>query len=472
VIAPKIKVNEVRFFERPVVLRMPFRFGIVTLTEAPQIFVRTRITHENGGEEWGAAAEMLVPKWFDKNPDLTNEENFDQLRSALAVARELYLNAGPMTAFGLMVETYQPQREACSAQHLNSLVAGYGPALLDRAVLDALCRMENVSFYDAIRNNLPSIALETIAPDLADFHMADFLSSLAPQDSLHARHTVGLVDQLTAADTRIDDGLPETLEEVIAAYGHRWFKIKIGGEIDADLDRLQAIASVLDGALDDYSVSLDGNEQFNDVDGIMELWRRATETRALRRFTEAVSFIEQPIARSAALDRDITPLAAQRPVIIDESDNGFDTFPKARALGYAGVSSKQCKGMYKSIINGARCANWNASGGYHFISGEDLTCQSGLGVQQDLALVSLLGIAHVERNGHHYARGMAAAPAAEQAEFVTAHPDLYELRDGIACLKVSDGVISITSLNKPGYAHAADPDWSAMTEMEFRYADP
>jgi hypothetical protein len=471
VTAPKIKVNEVRFFERPVVLRMPFRFGIVTLTEAPQIFVRARITHESGLEAWGAAAEMLVPKWFDKNPDLSNEDNFDQLRFALAVARDLYLQADPMTAYGLMAETYQPQRETCAEQDLNPLVAGYGPALLDRAVLDALCRMDNVSFYNAIRSNLPGIAPDSIAPDLAGFHLDGYLSALTPQDSLHARHTVGLVDQLTASETRVDDGLPETLEEVIAAYGHRWFKIKIGGEIDADLERLQAIASVLDRALDDYSVSLDGNEQFDDVDGIMELWRRATENPSLRRFMDAVSFIEQPIARSAALDRDIAPLAALRPVIIDESDNGFDIFPKARELGYAGVSSKQCKGIYKSIINGARCANWNASGNasgsHHFISGEDLTCQAGLGVQQDLALVSLLGITHVERNGHHYARGMAAAPAAEQAEFAMAHADIYELRDGIACLRISDGIISIQSLDAAGYAHNADPDWSAMTEMEF-----
>ena len=38
--APKFQVTEIRFFERRVVLRMPFRFGVVTLTEAPQVFAR------------------------------------------------------------------------------------------------------------------------------------------------------------------------------------------------------------------------------------------------------------------------------------------------------------------------------------------------------------------------------------------------------------------------------------------------
>jgi hypothetical protein len=80
-------------------------------------------------------------------------------------------------------------------------------------------------------------------------------------------------------------------------------------------------------------------------------------------------------------------------VIIDESDGEIESFPRARALGYGGVSSKDCKGFYKSLINLARCRLWNAEGeGSFFLSGEDLTTQAGLAVQQDLALVALLGL--------------------------------------------------------------------------------
>ena len=71
---------------------------------------------------------------------------------------------------------------------------------------------------------------------------------------------------------------------------------------------------------------------------------------------------------------------------------------------------------------------WNAegSGARYFMTGEDLTTQAGLAVQQDLALVNLIGLTHVERNGHHYVNGMAGLPEAEQAAFLAAHPDLYE----------------------------------------------
>ena len=87
--APKLAVREIRLFERDVTLRLPFRFGVVTLTAAPQCFARVRVGLADGREAWGLAAEMLAPKWFDKNLSLTNEENFEQLRQALAIVNEL-----------------------------------------------------------------------------------------------------------------------------------------------------------------------------------------------------------------------------------------------------------------------------------------------------------------------------------------------------------------------------------------------
>jgi hypothetical protein len=86
VTAPVFTVRDVCLYEREVRLRLPFRFGVVTLTEAPQVFVRARIELPDGSSHWGAAAELLAPKWFDKNLALSNEENFEQLRLALVLA--------------------------------------------------------------------------------------------------------------------------------------------------------------------------------------------------------------------------------------------------------------------------------------------------------------------------------------------------------------------------------------------------
>jgi hypothetical protein len=459
----KFSIKELSFFERDVRLRMPFRFGVVTLTEAPQAFVRAAIRLENGNEAQGASAELLAPKWFDKNPALTNGENFEQLRVSLRLARDAYLGGGENTAFGHWIENYDPQIARCAARGLNSLVACYGPALIDRALLDALCRALGVSFYQAIAGNLPGMAG---LADLAGFPMNDFLKRLKQRAQIAARHTVGLVDPITSRDLKepVGDGLPETLEQVLERYAHRWFKLKVGGDAKADVERLCAIADVLDRLAEPYRASLDGNEQYNDVAGVLELWRRIKAEPRLKRLVASVAFIEQPIKRQSALAADVSELAQEKPVIIDESDDSLEAFPRARKLGYTGISSKTCKGLYKSLLNRARCQRWDGEegGNRYFMSGEDLTLQAGLALQQDLALVSILGLAHVERNGHHYVNGMTGLPQREQAAFLEAHSDLYESSHGAVRVKIQNGDLKIGSLDCPGYASRAMPDWNAM----------
>jgi len=424
---------------------MPFRFGVVTLTESPQAFVRARIRLEDGREAWGAAAELLAPKWFDKNPVLSNEDNFEQLRRSLGLAGDAYLAHEPRTAWA-------------HAAPARGLVENYGPALIDRALLDALCRALGVSFYRAVQANLVG------AGSFEGMDLGGFFGTLRPRASVAARHTVGLVDPITAADQgqRVNDGLPETLEEVIARYRHRYFKLKVAGDARADIERLAAIAAVLERIDGAYHVSLDGNEQYEDMRGVADLWARMKGDVRLARLVQSVLFIEQPVKRQKALAARIEGI--DKPVIIDESDDALDAFPRARALGYRGVSSKTCKGLYKSLVNRARCAAWGEG---YFMSGEDLTIQPGLALQQDLALVSLLGLTHVERNGHHYVNGMAALPQAEQDAFLAAHADLYEQSHGAVRVRIEDGVLAIGSLDCAGYASRAMPDWNSMKEMSW-----
>lgn len=469
--APRFLVREVQFYERAVRLRMPFRFGLVTLREAPQCFVRVRIELPDGSTQWGAAAELLVPKWFDKNLALSNEDNFDQLRLSLVLAADAYTHDGvPRSAFGHFAAHYDEQIAAGAARGLNPLVANFGPAQIDRAVFDALCRIAERSFYDAIRGNLAGIDVALVPRtlrDLAGFDTDRFLAQLEPAPSIAARHTVGLVDVIGGYPRQVEDGLPESLEEVVAAYGHTHFKLKVGGDLTTDLRRLTEIAAVLDRIAEPYFVSLDGNEQYNDIAALLDLWRNMQATPQLARLVSSILFIEQPITRAHALDGDVSALARVKPVIIDESDDDLGVFPRAKALGYLGVSSKCCKGFYKSILNAARCAMWNMEDGSrrYFITGEDLTTQAGLAVQQDLALVNLIGLQHVERNGHHYVNGMADLPESEQAAFLAAHPDLYERSHGAVRLKIRKGRLDIRSLAGPGFASGASPDWKKLAPL-------
>jgi hypothetical protein len=468
---PRIKVLGVEAFEQPFKLRMPFRFGVVTVTESIQVFLRVHVHLDDGREGFGYAAEMLAAKWFDKNPALTDAQNQHQLRKSIEIAAEAYRAAPAAAAFDLFADHYPQQIRAGAELGLPPLVAGYGNALVDRAVLDAVCRLLGASFWSAMRSNVVGMTPHSVIADLGPFDFTAFLAGLQPSARIEARHTVGLLDPITASDqteaTRTGDGLPETLDEVVDAYGQRCFKLKVSGDRHADLDRLVKIASVIDTIAGPIHVTLDGNEQYDDVEAVVELWSAMEAEPALQKLCASTLFIEQPIKRAVALSRSVASLARYKPVIVDESDGELDSFVRARSLGYAGVSSKNCKGFYKSLVNLARCRTWNAAGGEgtFFLSGEDLTTQAGLSVQQDLALVALLGLADVERNGHHFIDGFAGRPEAEADAFLAAHPDLYDKAGGRVRLSIRAGMLELGSLECAGFGSAVVPDLSTTAPM-------
>jgi hypothetical protein len=455
--APLIRILAIDAFERDVQLRMPFRFGAVTVMRAPQAFLRVRVAGADGKSAIGCAAEMMVPKWFDKNPSLTPEQNVDQLRASIRVAAIAALEANePVTLFAAArrneLETQQRLGE-------NRLVAGFGPALIARAALDAFCRLADLSFFDAVGRNLIGMAGEFLPVDISDDRASGILASLRPLPSIGARHTIGLLDPITEADTfdPLNDGLPQSLEGVIARYGHRWFKIKLAGDVEADMDRLVRIAAVLK-RVPSYQVTLDGNEQFAAPEVVTELLSGMAAAPELASLNAAIAYVEQPLPRAITLETPLGELANRLPFLIDESDDGDEAFGRAVALGYRGVSSKTCKGIYRSLLKAIRVRGTPGL----FLSGEDLTCQAGISVQQDLALVSLLGLSNVERNGHHYVDGMQGASVGEMDHFAAAHPDLYHRdRTGLH-LRIVNGQIATASLATPGYASGALPDFHTM----------
>lgn len=61
--------------------------------------------------------------------------------------------------------------------------------------------------------------------------------------------------------------------------------------------------------------------------------------------------------------------------------------------------------------------------------------------------------------------GMAAQPQAEQDAFLAAHPDLYECSHGAVRRRIGGGRIALGSLQCPGFASGAMPDFSVMTRL-------
>ena len=453
----RLAVRDIAFFERPVNFARPFRFGAVVVNATPQAFVRVEIEVEGKGTATGASAEFLVPKWFDKRPHLSPDETVMELRRSLVIARELYLShSGFDTAFGLHAACIAAQVQACAREDIPPLAAAYGPAEIDKAILDALLRCVGVNFFDGMRDNIADIDAR-LSRDLHDADVTQFLAGRQRLERVAIRHTVGLDDHVEG-----EGGVADAKENA----GARYFKLKLNGNPEADADRLIRIGEELSALPYDYSVTLDANEQYADLAALGELIDRLDRDNALKPIASKLFYVEQPMPRDITRQSPLGALA-RRDFIIDEADDSYDAFPAARALGYRGISSKSCKGIYKSVVNATRAAKWSADGAKFFVSGEDLTCQAGLGVQQDLALGALIGVTHAERNGHHYVDGFGDTPAAEAQAFLAAHPDLYFDDGNKVRLAIHDGDLLTGSLVSPGFATSVHPNWSAMSPLEW-----
>src|SRR5260370_23597542 len=162
----KVKLQEVERYERHVKMRLAFRFGVITVTDATQAVIKVRVSLADGRTSHGVAAEALAAKWFEKSPAFTDAQDLDQLRRSLDLAIKLYRAQGFDNAFALFAGTYAEQQKRGAAQGLNPLVAAYGPALLDRAILDALGRATGKSFAAMIAGNLPGIRATSLRPDI------------------------------------------------------------------------------------------------------------------------------------------------------------------------------------------------------------------------------------------------------------------------------------------------------------------
>ena len=465
----KFTLRPFDLFVLPTRTRFPFRYGIASMTDVPQVFVRTQIL-AGGRSQAGLAAEGLPPKWFTKDPSTTFPQDLPEMlatiRHATTAAAEIART--PVTFFDLWRELDRQQSAWAAARAMPPLLAHLGVSLVERAVLDALCRAVNEPLHRVLRHDVLALDLAAIYPELGAAPIGELLPK-EPLGACDVRHTVGLGDPLTSADItpedRVDDGLPQDFESSIRAYGLRYFKIKLTGKGGVDLPRLERIVALLDreaGA--DWLVTLDGNENFHDFETFRAYWDAALAWPALRPLWPRVLVVEQPVHRDRALIDEVGAALSAWPgrprLIVDESDGAVGDVPRALALGYSGASHKNCKGIVKGLANAAVLHARRRSGADVVLTGEDLANLGPVALLQDLAMMALLGVTHVERNGHHYYRGLSMFPKDWQDAALASHGDLYRRHEqGFPALRVAAGRLDLGTVNAApfGAAPAFDP---------------
>ncbi|HSI12004.1 MAG TPA: hypothetical protein VK961_08170 [Chthoniobacter sp.] len=462
----KIAVRESGFFIRNLSLRVPFRYGIATMTRTPHFVVRLRVEID-GQSQFGFASDNLPPKWFTKDPDAAYS---DEIAGMMEVARHAAETACSFPPAGSVFAFWQEVRKVqdtwARERGIPPLLSNFGVSLVERAVIDAFCRARQITFAHAVRTNALGIELAAIHPELAGLEPADLLPP-APLRSVIARHTVGMTDPLVDGEEHDhpDDGLPLSLEAFIREQGLTHFKIKLGGNIDRDRERLKRLAEVIESQTGDYYFTLDGNENYRAVAPFRELWESFHADRAIARFLQRLIFVEQPFHRSVALAEstmsELLAWESRPPIIIDESDAECSSLPTALAGGYAGTSHKNCKGVIKGIASTCLIAQRRRLQPHTVlhISGEDLTNLGPVALLQDLAAVATLGISHVERNGHHYFAGLSQFPSSVQSETLSHHSDLYSPHTaGYPIVAVRGGKLDIGSVVDAPFGTAFEPD--------------
>ena len=467
-----LKITAASIHQIQLKTRMPFKYGIATMTEVPMVFIRLE-TEVDGRPSWGIASDLLPPKWFTKVPDdPIDKEIADMLRVIRrALARSIGIEAP--TAFDAWHTIYDQQTAWAKAEKIAPLLAHFGTSLVERALIESVCRAADRPLGQALCDGTLGFEPGAIHPVLAKRSAAELLPE-QPLSKVLARHTIGLADPLSAdaipEDERLDDSLPQSLDQCIQAYGLRHFKIKIKGNLDTDFERLRSVASAVEQhAPGDYAFSLDGNEQFKSVDAFQSHWMRLAGDTKLAPFFKHLLFVEQPFHRDIALEDSVGDgfdnWPDRPPIIIDESDATIKSLPTALALGYAGTSHKNCKGIFKGVAN-ACLLNARREGGHMSVmSGEDLCNVGPVAVIQDLAVMATLGIESVERNGHHYMAGLSQFPDITQRQVLDAHAGLYRNSErDWPTLEIRDGRIDLGSVNNQPFGTGFVLDLSPFEE--------
>jgi len=446
-----LRPKNLRLVARRCEARLPFRFGIATMTEAPMLIAEVEVDTE-AGPAVGRSAELLVPKWFSKNPESSLEEDRRDLIEAARLAFDEVRTFGSVgdgaTAFELWTHAQMACVERPDVAASDRLVRTFGVSLIERALIDATCTALSSSLFDALSGDAFGIRFEAFDGRLDGWTAA----SLGRRtESVRLRHTVGLVDALTDEEVpdedREDDDHPVCLAQDIAKFGLDCFKLKVSGSVEADLARLETIASLTpEGA----HFTLDGNEQYEDPARLATMLDELEERGNAPGLLGGLLAIEQPVHRANTFAPEtadgVARLAERAPVIIDEADADLSAYPRARALGYGGVSMKACKGVFRALLARARID----ADGEGMQSAEDLTNLPVLPLHQDLAMVSALGLPHVERNGHHYFLGQSHLSEEERARLQARHRTLYS-PDGT--LLIEEGRLDLSSLAVAGFGY-------------------
>ena len=414
--------------------RAPYQFGGRTVDDVTLLNVQCRVRTGDGRESWGFGSMPLGNAWAF--PGVPYDVSLGAMRALADDLRRLTADcddAGhPIDLARVLDPEYLRAADTLSrARSLPSPIPRLCTLVVsspfDAALHDAYGKAFGVSSYETYGRKFGRTDLSA---DLGERFKGEYLDKYvpgAPKPQMPVFHSVGASDPLEASDVkaRLEDGLPNTLEEWIERDGLIRFKIKLnGGNMPADLDRVIRTDRIVNRTLPargvkDWKYLLDFNEGCPNVGYLLEFMakvREATPSGFAR-----ILYIEQPTARDLKRDRaNVMHEAAKLcPIVADEALTDLESLLLAREMGYTGVALKACKGQTHAMLLAAAAQKFGM-----FLCVQDLTCPGASLIHSAGIAARVPGNAGIEANARQF---VPAANAPWEARF----PGLFTIKNGV-----------------------------------------
>jgi L-alanine-DL-glutamate epimerase-like enolase superfamily enzyme len=414
--------------------RAPYQFGGRTVDRVTILNVDCRIRTGDGRDTWGFGSMTLGNAWaFPAAPHDVGLGAMQALAAELRTVTQACDDRGhPLDLWRVLEPAYLRAADDVSRarrlpEPMPKLCTLVVASAFDAAIHDAYGKAFGVSAYETygrrfVRHDLAA----DLGPAFAGEYLDQYVPS-TPRPTTPVFHSVGASDPLEDSDVRarIDDGLPNTLEEWIPRDGLVHFKIKLnGGNLEADFERtvrIDRLVTRVHGArgVTDWQYLLDFNEGCPNVGYLLEFLRRLRDETP--RGFDRVLYIEQPTARDLRQNRDnvMHDAARLRPVVVDESLTDLETLLLAREMGYTGVALKACKGQSHAMLMAAAAQKFGM-----FLCVQDLTCPGASLIHSAGIAARVPGNAGIEANARQF---VPSANAAWEPRF----PGLFTIRNGV-----------------------------------------
>jgi L-alanine-DL-glutamate epimerase-like enolase superfamily enzyme len=387
-----IKIHEFRvsFERRP--FAVPLRLASGTISDITEARVDIDV-NVDGNRGSGSGAIYLSDLWAWPDPSIPSADRDAAMRAYLTQTARSFAELASGAAHPLETGLRLHERSLADHSALPPLARLVSTSPLDSAIHDAVGNAIGKSAFALYDQDLPCPAADGLFPETGAIAAVRALLANGPEPTLDASLVVGKGEDLAL------------LDEWTGRRGYRMFKLKIGG-VDPREDARRT-ADVFDRAVglgcQSPRLTVDANCMTPDSETV-GVYLDILETERPDVY-EALESIEQPTARDiAAVPFDWHPIAARKPLLLDEGLVDFDSLAVAEAQGWNGLALKTCKGHSFALL----AAAWACSRGWT-LSVMDLTNPGIAATHAALLAAHLPGVDWIELNAIQY------TPAAHDA---------------------------------------------------------